>query len=269
MKDHIRKDEVPARPQDSGSPARKAEQPVFSPRAYLTQYYEDVDPGNQTLLRFYAKVYEDLAGRSLLEFGGGPTIYSLITAARTARWIHFCDYSAESLSEVNKWLTEDSSAFDWSHFTRFALECETGGRPSEEDIQARHRLIRQCIRKLSRCDIFATDPLLGSSLGPYGVVAHTFVLDDLTQDKNEWSHLNRKLANLVDKDDGMFVTVSLLNASYWTVEGVRYPAVTLTPDDVFSMCEQLGFRITSSDVVELEGKIGYDGFIMACGQRIP
>ncbi len=267
MKDHTRKDEVPARAQDAGSSARKAEQPVFSPRAYLTQYYRDVDPGNQALLRFYARAYEDLEGRSFLEFGGGPTIYSIITAARTASSIHFCDYNADSLNEVKNWLKGDSSAFDWSHFTRFALECETGERPSEEDTRERERLIRQRVRKISRCDIFADDPLLGSSLGPYGVVAHTFVLDDLTQDKSEWGHLNRKLANLVE-DGGMFVTVSLLNASYWTVQNTRYPAVTLTPDDITRMYSELGFRITYSVVEELEGKIGYDGFVMACGQRL-
>ncbi len=99
------------------------QQVIFSPRDYLAQFYEgDVNPGNRALLRFYARIYEDLAGRSFLEFSGGPTIYSLITAARTASWIHFCDYNDECLNEVNKWLMEDDSAFDWSHFTRYALE---------------------------------------------------------------------------------------------------------------------------------------------------
>ena len=82
-------------------------------------------------------------------------------------------------------MMEDASAFDWSHFTRYALACEkeTREEPGEEDIQMRHRLIRQRIRSISRCDIFADDPLLGSSLGPYGVVAHTFCLDSIIQDK--------------------------------------------------------------------------------------
>ena len=244
--------------------------PVFNPRVYLTQFYEgEVDTGNRALLHFYAKVYEDLGGRSLLEFGGGPTIYSIITAARTASWIHFCDYNTECLCEINKWLTKDSSAFDWSHFTDYALYCENGSkeRPSEEDIQARHRLIRQRIHKTSRCDIFADDPLLGLSTGLYGVVANTFCLDSIIHDKREWLLLNRKLTNLVDKD-GFFIMVCLLNASYWSIESARYPAVALTLADVTSMYSELGFSITYSDVIDgLEGKIGYSGFIMACGKR--
>src|SRR5579859_7568385 len=122
---------------DTGSPRSETIQRlVINPRNYLAQYYEgDVNLGNKALLQFYAKAYEDLGGRSLLEFGGGPTIYSLITAARTANWIHFCDYNAECLNEVNKWLIEGDSAFDWSYCTNYALHCEKSSREriSEED----------------------------------------------------------------------------------------------------------------------------------------
>jgi hypothetical protein len=235
----------------------------------LAQYYEgDVNPGNKALLHFYAKVYENLGGKSLLEFGGGPTIYSLITAARTASWIHFCDYDAECLNEVNKWLIEGDSAFNWSHCTNYALQCEkrSSEKISEEDIQARYRLIRQRIRKLSLCDIFADDPLLGSSVGPYSVVASTFCLDGVTEDQGEWFRFNQKLANLVDKD-GLFVTGSLLNASYWTLEGGKYPAVKLTPSDIITMYSELGFTITHSDVIDNIDEEGYDGFILTCGKR--
>jgi hypothetical protein len=246
------------------------EQAQHFPRAYLAQFYEgDVDPGNQALLRFYATVYDNLEGRSLLEFGGGPTIYSLITAARTAGWIHFCDYNDECLREVDLWRHNDQAAFDWHHFLDYALQCEKScrERQSDEEIQARANLLRQRIRLLSHCDIFANDPLQGRSEGPYGVVANTFCLDSIVEDKAQWFHLNQKLARLVDSD-GLYVTVSLLNASHWTTGGITHPAVALTLDDVTNLYSDLGFRLTHSKVVEhLEGKIGYDGFIMACGLK--
>jgi NNMT/PNMT/TEMT family len=252
------------------SPTYEAiQQVVINPRTYLSQYYEgDINLGNKALLQFYAQIYEDLGGRSVLEFSGGPTIYSLITAARTAGWIHFCDYNLECLNEVNKWLIEDDSAFDWGCCTKYALSCEKRSREqvSEENIQIRHQLIRQRLRKISRCDIFADDPLLGSSIGPYGVVASAFCLDCITEDKNEWFRFNQKLANLVEKD-GLFVTVSLLNASYWTIHDRRYPAVTLTPGDIASMYSELGFNITHSDMINNVDEAGYDGFIMTCGRR--
>ncbi|WP_216894050.1 guanitoxin biosynthesis pre-guanitoxin forming N-methyltransferase GntF [Nocardia alni] len=240
------------------------------PRDYLAQFYEgDVDPGNQALLRFYATVYLDLAGRSLLEFGGGPTIYSIITAARTAGWIHFCDYNSACLHEVDLWWRNGDDAFDWSRFIDYALQCEKDGAGSGAagDVLQRAGLLRRRIRQISYCDILADDPLLGCSLGPYGVVANTFCLDSMIEDKAQWEGLNRKLAGLVDRK-GLYVTVSLLNASHWTAGGVRYPAVTLTPGDVLDLYADLGFHVTYSEVVEnLEGKIGYDGFIMVCGQR--
>jgi hypothetical protein len=255
---------------DVGSPLTIRQAKHF-PRAYLAQFYEgDVNPGNQALLRFYATVYDNLEGRTFLEFGGGPTIYSLITAARTAGWIHFCDYNDECLREVDLWVRNDEMAFDWHHFIDYALQCEKRSREgqSEEDILARNSLLRQHIRLLSHCDIFADDPLLGYSQGPYGVVANTFCLDSIVQNKTQWVHLNQKLANLVDRN-GLYVTVSLLNASHWTTGDIRHPAVALTLEDVTNLYAGLGFRLTHSEVVEqLEGKIGYDGFIMACGQRL-
>jgi len=257
---------------DTDSPSHETAYPaVFDPQAYLAQFYTgEVDAGNRALLRFYAKTYADLDGKSLLEFGGGPTIYSLITAARTASWIHFCDYTPRSLQEVQMWMSQDASAFDWSHFVRYALSCERGiaeENISKEEVQARQQLLRQRIKTLSRCDAFAEDPLLGSSLGPYQIVANTFCLDSITNDKNEWFYLNRKLADLV-APNGWLVTAYLLNASYWTIQGVNHAAVTLTPDDVLRMYSMLGFRIIYSDVIsDLKGKIGYDGFVMACGAK--
>ncbi len=241
---------------------------IINPRAYLTQFYQrDLDSGDKALLRFYARVYKDLQGRSLLEFGGGPTIYSLITAARTVSWIHFTDYSTECLSEVSKWLIEDSSAFDWTKYTNYALYSESGStrKPSEKDVLNRHRLIRQRVRQITRCDASATDPLLGSFLGPYGVVANSFCLDALTTDKDVWFRLNQKVANLVEKD-GFFISVYLLNATYWTFQGIKYPAVNLTLGDVINMYSSLGLRITHKESVQLN-RTGYDGFVMVCGKK--
>jgi hypothetical protein len=168
------------------------------------------------------------------------------------------------------WQHNDKAAFDWYRFIDYALQCEKSCRESqsEEDIRARTSLLRQRIRLLSCCDVFADDPLLGCSQGPYGVVANTFCLDSIVEDKTQWVRLNRKLARLVDRN-GLYVMVSLLNASHWTTGDIRHPAVTLTRDDVINLYADLGFRLTYSEEVEhLEGKIGYDGFIMACGQRL-
>jgi hypothetical protein len=58
------------------------------------------------------------------------------------------------------------------------------------------------------------------------------------------------------------------NLSAVLTGGERHPAVTLTPEDVINLYADLGFHWIHTDVVEhLEKKIGYDGFIMACGQK--
>jgi hypothetical protein len=58
----------------------------FNPLDYLKTYY--AEPGHEAsgLLRFLCRAFQRIPrGSTVLEFGGGPTIISLIPAARTAR----------------------------------------------------------------------------------------------------------------------------------------------------------------------------------------
>ena len=54
---------------------------LFDPLAYLNQYSGDGGAENRALLQFLVEAYRDLPPGGLkLEFGGGPTIYPLISA---------------------------------------------------------------------------------------------------------------------------------------------------------------------------------------------
>ena len=247
---------------------RSATQPLFDHRAYLQQYYGTIDEGNGALLRFYADVYDHLDQAVMLEFGGGPTIYSIITAARSARLIHFCDLNAASLAEVENWLTGQPTAFNWQPYVEFTLKCESGAHDvTLKDIEERESMIRQKVSMVSRCNIFADDPLLGQSFDEYSVVAQSFVLDDLVFNTDDWILLNRRLVQKLARG-GLFVSVSMLNASYWTVGGTSIAANPLGAMDVVRMHRELGLETRALIVKELPDKIGYDGFIMACG-RLP
>ena len=238
-------------------------------QSYLTEFYEgELHSSSKRFLEFYATIYQELAGGSFLEFGGGPTIYSLISAARYVDSIHFTDYSAESLAEVNKWLEGDPDTFDWRDYTSYALQYEEGSdaKPSPERIQARHDLIRQRIKKVTRSDAFADDPLLGESEAPYDVVANTCCLNGLTDKPEIWLQLNQKVTDLL-APGGTFLTCALLNASYWTVGDVRYPSVRLRLADVTDMYQMLGFSVTYREMIEVKGHPGYGGSILVSGRK--
>ena len=54
----------------------------------------------------------------LLEFGGGPCIYPLISAAPYVREIVFAEYAEEGRKEVKLWKNDDATAHDWTPYFR-------------------------------------------------------------------------------------------------------------------------------------------------------
>ena len=83
---------------------------VFPAKAYLERY-QDLKISRMQFLKgfhsFYEKYINGTAGsKSLLEFGGGPTVYTLISAAKYIDSITFADYSDTSRDEIRLWKDE-------------------------------------------------------------------------------------------------------------------------------------------------------------------
>jgi hypothetical protein len=79
----------------------------FDPSAYLQEYYSDIGFENFALLRFLAETFPSIPkGGRMLEFGGGPTIYPLISAVTRVDEIHFADFLQVNLDEVGRWINE-------------------------------------------------------------------------------------------------------------------------------------------------------------------
>ena len=57
----------------------------------------------------------------LLEFGGGPCIYPLISAAPHVSEIVFAEYAEEGRREVKLWKNNDATAHDWAPYFRYVL----------------------------------------------------------------------------------------------------------------------------------------------------
>jgi len=73
----------------------------FAPRKYLQEYYTKLSPENKKILQWYHQTYLGLDNcKSLLELGGGPTIYQFISAAPKLESITFTDYLPGNLDLV-------------------------------------------------------------------------------------------------------------------------------------------------------------------------
>lgn len=240
---------------------------VFSAEDYLQRYFIDnVTPKNTAVMDFHAKLYEQIQPSSLLEFGGGPTIYTLLNAAAVVEKIHFADYSLPCLQAIQDWMEGRPNAFDWSPYTAYALQIEQkeeGYKATQAEMEARHDLLRQRIYQISRCDIWEADILLGQSDAPYEALASNFCLEATTGDKKTWLAFTEKLSQLIAKE-GYFIISALWDTTQYTHEDVQHNCVQLQPEDITAMYKSLNFTTIYLD--KLRTGDGFD-YIFACGQK--
>src|SRR3990167_5607273 len=144
---------------------------TFSPRDYLNEYYTHIGSENLSLLKFFVKVYKKTPKNALLlEFGGGPTIYALISATNIVKEIHFADFLKKNLNEVKLWKYASSEAFNWSEFISTALKIEGSINIDKKKIKLREKLLRKKLTKFLLCDAFKNAPLGKKYVNFYDIV---------------------------------------------------------------------------------------------------
>ena len=241
----------------------------FDPAAYLNEYYGDVGAENLALLRFMNETYRQLPphGR-LLDFGGGPTIYPLISAVGKVAEIHFSDYLPANLEEVRRWLAKAPSAFDWRDFVRRAIELETEAPCSNADIARREDEIRRLVTRVMRCDASRTPPIEGVE-GPYDVVVTNFCAESATSDRWQWRAFVINIVSLL-KPGGVLIMSALKGAGSYAVGSRRFPAVDIAEDDLIELLEETGFgpkQIELRSIPADRPSRDYDGLMLAVARK--
>lgn len=111
----------------------------------------------------------------VLNFGGGPVISDLISAAPFAEEIIFAEYSERNRQAVEKWRQNLPDSHDWSAHFRFIVENLEGRSP--EDAAIRESELRRKITHILPCDIEWDDPVKwpsswGSQFAMFDVPEH-------------------------------------------------------------------------------------------------
>lgn len=199
------------------------------------------------MLAFFSRAFRGVPADSvLLDFGSGPTIYSLISAAVSVREIHLCDYLDANLAEVGAWLGGDQSAWDWTDFVRTALLAESGSEDLADKIGVRERHIRKCVTRIMRCDAGQAMPL-GESVHPYDVVVTNFCAESATDDTERWRYFMRNISSLV-QPGGRLVMTALKGASSYSVGARFFPAVNIIEEDLRHALIDAGFEPESVSI---------------------
>jgi NNMT/PNMT/TEMT family len=245
----------------------------FTPSAYLDEYYHSVFSENDHLLRFFAQAARLVPeGASILEYGGGPTVYQLISLAPRARSIHFTDYLRSNLDEVGRWLGGHAQAHDWRPFIRQALLHEGCRKAGLDEICTREALIRDRVRSCGRVD--ALDPCFDEARGQvFDVVSSSFVAESIAGSQAEWKTALQSICARV-APDGLLIMAAIRNAPYWVSGGRRYRSFPIDRDMLIDGIAELGFAPIYVNEIDAEvtdpgdpNFEGYDGMLFTIFRR--
>ncbi|MBI2008160.1 methyltransferase domain-containing protein [Candidatus Amesbacteria bacterium] len=238
----------------------------FKPGLYLREYYNHVGRENREILNFlhraYLNIFSQISNASVLELGGGPTVYQLISLAKYSVSINFTDFSASNLTEIQKWINAQSDAFPWKKFIRYVLKAE-GVSGSSKNIARRENSIRAKIKKIFQLDIRH----LPEKRKQYDLISSHFMAESITDNHNEWKSALQNLTAFI-KPGGYLISSIILSASLYHVGRRRFSAVPIQESEVIFQLTNLNLSILDTHFVQAESNQGYSGIFMVLAKKI-
>lgn len=242
----------------------------FSPKAYLHDYFMeneyDYDEESQFLLEFFHNAYRKIGPRnSLLEIGGGPIIYSIISASSHVNEIFFSDYLEENLDEVRKWLQNKKDSFNWDKYFELVLKLESK-ELNPENLQSIKERLRGKVKKLLHCDIFKENPL-EAEYEPFDIVASNFCPESIAHNEEPFLQAVKNITSLI-APNGFIVMTLLRNGTSYKVGSESFQAFPVNEKLVSRALGNLGFAKIEIESISINDKNrGYDGLMALTAKK--
>lgn len=243
---------------------------AFDPKDYLQENFLTPDIEDQFAAHFLAKAFKGFEKNLLvLEFGGGPSLFSVATYAPLAREIHFSDYVPESLNEVQRWIDKKPDAYNWREHIRTILMAE-GLFPTDRTILNREALIRRRLTKLMTGDARAKNPI-GKTDTQYDLVAAHHCLDVASTNYNEFLEVMDNVTGLVAPGGWLAVSITT-GTTVYSVGEKQFACSNLTMDHVKKAYSRAGYEMNTLIIdtmgVPQNSEREYSGIVMALAQKM-
>lgn len=223
----------------------------FDAAHYIRTRFPDPDETRtQFYLRNFHEFYQqyhtqwDHTGARLLEFGGGPIIVPLISAAPFVSEIVFSEYADSCRNEVQLWKDNDPKAFDWMPYIRHVVN-KLEQKVDCESAAVRAQTLRNRIHHIVSCDINADQKhLLGCEAvqEPFDIISMNGCIEAVVKSHTQYQQSIAKLKTLM-KPGGLLVGVQFLGLCGWEIQGEKYHCFPLTEELVVTSLQQAGFTL--------------------------
>ena len=176
---------------------------------------------------------------TMLEFGGGPCIHSLISACPHVKEIVFAEFTEANRKETEAWRNRDKSSHDWSPFFIHVVQTLEG--KSEEEAEQREEELRSKISQVIPCDICDNTSIRLKEPTLFDVVATSLCLEAVMESEAAYRGAILKLSKLL-KPGGHLVVAGVLGQTFYRVGDGKFYTLPLSKDLILQALEEAGFR---------------------------
>lgn len=242
----------------------------FPARGYLEKYYSAVGAENAAFVRSITDYLQTRIARTdtVIEVAGGPCLYSLMSLmasrGRPFRHLTFTDIGWKNLREVDSWLRDDPSQFDYGPLLRWL------GEDAGVDGESVERSLRASTWELSGFDW--RQPIPPAWRHSYDVVSCHFFAESATADETELVAFLEKLGRL-GRPGATLLTSFICRSTGYTIQQRDFPAFALDQNSIFDYLERAGLQLEDVEIRSVPtedpaANPGYEGLLFLAA-RLP
>ena len=226
----------------------------FDAKKYLEVYYTSLTGSDESAdfqLQQYHRFFEkygckwDKNSAKLLEFGAGPVIANVISAAPHVQEIVLASHTESERKELTLWKNGIEGAHDWSPFFKYVVG-KLEFKPGEEAWMERATLLRGRLT-ITSCDIQQEHPIgIGSpSETPFSIISTNLCLEGACSTYDEYKAAVKKLGSLLQRG-GYLVISAVERETFYRATGqtqCKWFSLYITLAQIKEAMEEAGFDI--------------------------
>jgi hypothetical protein len=241
----------------------------FSSDDYWSHNYNVLQPEDREIIRRVSQFFIHAFGGSTsgradrrgVDVGSGTNLYPALLMLPWAENLQLTDYSERNINWLRSHVSNDSDSWTWGPFWD-----ELQGAEGYNQIGEPHKHLRQaCLSRpgyagIEQCSLFELSP------AHWDLGTMFFVAESMTEDPEEFHVALAKFLGAL-KPGAPFATTFMAESGGYRVGDIRYPACSVTSDDVQRHFTELGVRELTVEQPQTRHRVrdGYAGMIVATG----
>lgn len=180
----------------------------------------------------------------VLDYGSGPVIMTVISAAAKAADIVLADYSSSNRATLRSWLDNDPTAFNWTPFFEYVVLNLEGKNPDE--VAPREAAVRDKVKNVVSADINNSLRIIEEGFeGPYDVISSSCCLESSCSKREAFESNLKKLSALLRPGGRLmlYLTERKMDreSGFYYIGSQKHAIVSVNAEYVADLLRSIGF----------------------------